>query len=300
MLGRTVGGETVIQSTNNASGNGVGNDMSQAYTCLMIAEDTPDYLGQLNSTYTQKLVPLRFTSAPSMITIKWSASTNPGIGFGSCSGTLATNQINYGGGNNERCFINAGNVPVLGMELMQNDGAISLADYATNSGSATNKATLLFVPVASGGLARGSRLSAADVAASNDKSLNSPVPVNCLASGGGDGWRCVAEFAVPAAIGGGASSNNSFIRLWLPYGGPTTDFSVSMNTAGGTAIEFIGVQAKIDSTGRANDIYRRVEARVELTDVYYPYPEFSLSLGGGSGAGLTKNFWVTTSGSGTL
>ena len=60
-----------------------------------------------------------------------------------------------------------------------------------------------------------------------------------------------------------------------------------------TTVSFLGVQAQIDSTGRANDLFRRVEARVELIDTNFPYPEFAVQLTGDSDENIEKNFWVT-------
>jgi hypothetical protein len=54
-------------------------------------------------------------------------------------------------------------------------------------------------------------------------------------------------------------------------------------------LPFVGVQARVDSTGRANDLFRRVEARIELVDIYFPLPDYSVQ----ANTDIVKNFWVT-------
>jgi len=53
--------------------------------------------------------------------------------------------------------------------------------------------------------------------------------------------------------------------------------------------QFDGVQPSIDSTGRANDLFRRVETRVDLVDTNFPFPEAAVDLTGN----LCKDFLVT-------
>jgi hypothetical protein len=93
--------------------------------------------------------------------------------------------------------------------------------------------------------------------------------------------------------------------LNLPYGKPTTEVSVKMYSCNDntksigaegncTNVKFADVQPKIDSTGRANDLFRRVEARVELADIDYPIAEFALaSTGSGDANIVKKDFYVT-------
>jgi hypothetical protein len=50
-------------------------------------------------------------------------------------------------------------------------------------------------------------------------------------------------------------------------------FQVEMLNSGGAIIPFDGVQPKVDSTGRANDSFRRVESRIEFVDPNFPVPE---------------------------
>jgi hypothetical protein len=57
-------------------------------------------------------------------------------------------------------------------------------------------------------------------------------------------------------------------------------------------MKFSGVQSIVDSTGRANDLFRRVEARLEMIDTYFPMPDAALTLSG-DGNNLNKSFYVT-------
>lgn len=139
-----------------------------------------------------------------------------------------------------------------------------------------------------------------------------------------DEFGCTATMEFPAPFGAtmtpegivnsdsnsGRSAETFFLVLALPYGQPTTDFAVQLCTDRGingdatrgdcldkdgnpSIARFSGVQISIDSTGRANDMYSRVEARVEFNDIYYPFPEFALQATGDSDDAIRKNFYVT-------
>ena len=83
------------------------------------------------------------------------------------------------------------------------------------------------------------------------------------------------------------------------YGKPDTSFRIQLlqcDDSGCKVVKFVGVQSMVDATGRANDLFRRVEARIELQDVSYPFVKYGLSVyGSGSGEGeIFKNYWATS------
>ena len=136
---------------------------------------------------------------------------------------------------------------------------------------------------------------------SNDKTAkNLPYAVYCNKEG--NDFACSAEIEIPRPVVGENSedvrSEETFIfAITLPYGGPSTHFSLeffcgdnevcsSETIAGGTEEETVssnraildGVQVKIDSTGRANDLYRRVETRLQPGEVAFPYPLYAIQV----------------------
>lgn len=115
-----------------------------------------------------------------------------------------------------------------------------------------------------------------------------------------------------------ASDIMRYLTISTPYEGIDTSFSVKMykdiGSASGTCgpnasgtglnefcttVEYAGVQSRVDSTGRANDLFRRVEARVELVDVNYPFPKYALSTYcqgtdcDGDEGKVIKNYWAS-------
>ena len=160
------------------------------------------------------------------------------------------------------------------------------------------------------------------IAYSANKSFNTPMDVVCD-PGHPDQWgtyACKADFYLPAPLGssytdGHASERNmatSFLVVNLPYGGPQTDISAKMYscidpqkpinatiaTAGGAVnceiIYFANVQPMVDSTGRANDLFRRVESRIELADTNFPIANYALAMTDPANTnGIVKDFYVT-------
>lgn len=307
--------ETIIQSeTSYNETTGVTNTMEQAYTCVKIAENTDDYLGRLNQNYRTKIIPVRVSpsnlTALNRIKLEWYNAEDQilaGLNYvGIGSGSLNTNKVGYGvsyAGTN--IFGGTSSAPpTVQMQLIQTDAVFSLPQFNTNSGSNTNQGTLMLRP-SSSGVSKVGNSSGIGLAASAEKALNNPIDIYCNNS---NTYSCAADISLPNPIQNGADASGSvrdeatmFIRLSLPYAAPETSFSIKLyncpsegaNTSECTQIEFVGVQAKVDSTGRANDLFRRVESRVELVDTYFPYPEFTADLNGGDDDSIWKNYWVT-------
>ena len=218
--------------------------------------------------------------------------------------------------------------PVLQSTIIQSAPIFSLNDFyvSDKATGSTNRGTLLLRPSSSEDLraARGNltstnssnHLPANALVDSANKHFNTPVDVYCKL-GDGDwagGYACQADFVVPHPIGSSERNySTSFLVLNLPYAAPSTEVNVKMwsckdsskglydtITSGSETVpncnpvEFSNVQPSVDSTGRANDLFRRIEARVELVDTYFPIANYALAMTDpNNNDGIQKDFYVT-------
>jgi len=314
-------GETPIVS----DGGGTGDYMDQAYTCVRLNDMPKDYVSSLSTNNRVRMVPLRALNQAEVdsIVFSWFSDSNTAGNaviprFTTDNSISANNRA--GLTNNTRLFCDVtadpscvNNVPnpqeappVIELELIQTASApngtpmFTLDQLNTNENAMTNRGTLILVPGDSGIAYPGGMVdntSNTGLAASADKGPNNPLPVKC--EGARSPYRCQVRIKLPKPrIAGGSrdvrANETTYLRLSLPYGQPNADFSIEMLKANGTdVVPFFNVQSVVDSTGRANDLFRRVEARIEMSDVFYPFPEFTLTLTGDDET-LNKNFWVTS------
>jgi len=195
--------------------------------------------------------------------------------------------------------------------------------YSSSTNSRTNRGTVLFRPSKNTSLKSlnlitndanySNHIAGNPFVTSSTKSQNNPMDVYCNYENNiewGNGYACVADIRVPLPkVSTGDDVRNDktfFLVLNLPYDKPKTEVSVEMKhcndhsksvfEAGNcSAVYFDGVQAVVDSTGRANDLFRRVEARVELTDSNFPLANFALAAYDPTNGNISKSFYVTTS-----
>lgn len=152
-------------------------------------------------------------------------------------------------------------------------------------------------------------------ALSSTKSHNTPLDVFCYTNDGintPNGYACTADIYVPRPIAHNGSDTRNFTTFFLvlnlPYDAPDTEVSVELKSCkydsssiytdsedGCKSVDFANVQPIVDSTGRANDLFRRVEARVELIDTYFPIVSYALAADGTEDdeGNIEKDFYVT-------
>ncbi len=310
----TVGG-TVVSGTDGET------TTNQAYTCVMIDTDLNDYRATLNSNHMAQVIRAGVanggTNTVSKIKISWHSVRVDNRNFLKYT-NFQNSRVTFGALNNSSIAV----PPTIEVQIVQTAPSFALSDFDIVESGRTNRGTVYLVPsntAVSGNStnfigawdtsANKNLVSAAQVVKTNDhKVSNKPFAVYCNPNTG-DEFYCSAEIELPGVIGGGNRANDTFmIGVSLPYQKPDTDFSIELlcsdgsdcgGKKGGTigsdsVIQIKNTQISIDSTGRANDLYRRVETRLETSDTAFGYgsPYYALQiLGGGT---TTKDLTVTS------
>ena len=307
VLGRENGGEdtqysTIIQETQSSTDGGSSSYMEQAYTCVKITEETDDYLTTLTAADSTRIIPLHSADLTDINAIEFSWYSDVNAGASTSTSGSATN---YMLGQDSTSTVLKDNSqtyapPVVTFEIFQTDSASGVPNFRVSElsvnnakSTGTDHAMLVFEPKPG---TDKNIVSAESVLDHSDKHNNDLIITNCKS---GERYACTTTIMLPPTYRGTPrAAATTFLKVSLPYNRPSTDISVSLcknwdaaeNKCSGYT-KLTGVQAAIDSTGRANDLYRRVEARVELVDLYYPYPEYAIYLGGSDET--SKSYWVT-------
>ncbi|MBR2725377.1 hypothetical protein IKF12_02530 [Candidatus Saccharibacteria bacterium] len=281
----------------------VGNNMQQYYTCVKI-DDTPnDVQGSLSSSKMLKVIEPKFDTSQASdikkLKIKWYSDKNmesSGFSFANFDNT-GTGGVTYKGLGQALSA-----PPTIFVGAIQTSGvSFSFSSFDLTSNGETNRGMVFLTPTENKAKASSSKennyygayknnknqIGKNALLKSNDKvSTNLPYVVYCdnLNTINGNDYACEATIELPDPIGtrfGYKRNNDTFrIVLGLPYGVPDTDFSLAFLCGDGKdcnsdegvlekdapVATLRDVQIEIDSTGKANDLFRRVEARLEKTD----------------------------------
>ncbi len=307
--------EVLISGTQASSDGKVVDTTNQAYTCVMLKDVLSDYRATLTSNESDKLVKVKFDNKNSSdvvskvktVKISWYSSRN-------------VEDFNYNNILNREVAFQPSSAtvpvpPTLQVQIVQTAKQFNLSQFDKTSARATNRATVFMVPtndqeLASKDLSNNyfgqydtakakNMISAEKIANTNNRlETNLPFVVYCPENST-DGYACTVELELPDTIGGGRNEDTFMFVISLPYGEPDTDFALEFYCADGTTCskqtvvvdnkpteenssqaKLKGVQVNVDSTGRANDLYRRVEVRLESKDNAYlsSYPMYAVEL----------------------
>lgn len=264
--------ETMIRS-----GNTGGLQFNQAYTCVNINLDSPDFLYEAKQEASQ-LVPLRAVGTFNKVVLQWYTQQD--------NGDAATASIPPEIARSERLPANTAwgeTTPPLMRAQLITPGA--QFDTATLDRTGSSRTVFLRpYEVVGGGstttLDVSSRARATDVGGTYD---NTASTINCSRNFANDSYACSVELTIPAVTVD--ASRNAFVRLNTLYKGAHVRVILKH---GDSVVNFNGVQPIVDATGRANNLFRRVEARLQIGDDF-PYPDNALHLKNS----LCKDFSVT-------
>lgn len=301
----------------NLSANNEDDYIVQAYTCVIVDNTPSDYRSTLGAGDTIRIVPLKTNNANSItgIRVLWYTEEDGPITGRNYLYDRNNKFTSLGSGNNTPT------PPTLSAQVIQTAKTFTLKQFDSSQGGATNRGTVFLVP--SKGNDAKNHISQSVLVSSNNHDYsrsdnNQPQKIKCENNSLSEVFACVASMELPRPIANdGTDERNGdtfFLVLSLPYGQPTTTFAVELcndeaepgggdgsargdcrKTNGEKAIaDFKDVQIAVDSTGRANDMYSRVEARVEFRDIYFPFPEFAIQSTSGDEDAIKKNFYVTS------
>lgn len=256
----------LINIDGNISGNvvsvesGSGGDLQQAYTCVNIKTKTPDYQTSLQANQS-RLIPLSALSSdgnssayPDKATLSWFMKRDSGSGDEfkydytkpTTPNPLTLPASNWG--DNTPSLIRVQIIPVA--------SSVNVSPAAVNDGSRT-----IFLYPKDGG-----STSSVDINSDTIRrvsKINTPVLANgCVVSKDATayGFACKADLTGFLADG----STKYYLRVTPLYNKSTVNITLH---SGGTSLLFDNVQPTIDSTGRANDLYRRSFTRMNPINI---------------------------------
>ena len=232
-------------------------DYNQAYTCVKIERNTEDYLGTLVSD-SSKMIPLIGVSAFNKVRLEWFSAKD--LGSLTISRPTYPNLLSTDSYKNEY-------PPVLIARLIQSPSSFKSDDLENRF---RNYSKLTFYPSTK-------TVGSPDFSTTNQYLANE---VKCQSLDGTVEYSCSVDIKIPDI-----SREIALLQLKSVYS--NTDFRVILLNDS-TTVNFKQVQTKVDSTGRAGDIYRRVETRLE-TVFNEAYPDSAVEVSGN----FCKDFGLT-------
>lgn len=298
-MGKPIGSngrkEVLIQEGNNDQGEFT----DQAYTCVLVSDVVPDYRGTLSADTRTKVIPLGIDrdgnntststnsnlSGVKKVRFSWYSDMNRGA-----------NDVDYRLSSNGK-FDNKSNAtipPTMQLSFIKFSGTSTNIETTYHvENTSDNYSTMVFLPSGKTDTPEVYQVSnttlkdAGNVEQGGNSLTHKPFEISCTKNAE---FACSVEIELPEAM---SNSDTAFLVASLPYGDAYTDFAVTLLGDNDRVIYLKGVQISVDSTGRTNQLVRRVESRLDPADLFFPYPQYALELNGGDDDSLKKNFWVT-------
>lgn len=263
--------------------------LDQAYTCVKVMVETSDYVGSVNRD-ASRIVPLKGKSDFNQVVLNWYSQVDlqksidsPGertIELPDASSGMTLPKLDDWPSNTPS---------IMRAQLIQFGGNFKLSDFDKTTDETSNAHTLFLYPSTVGRDIERPADFAGDIRLTQGAETLQPVACerNFSSTTVDKKFACSVRLILPNPVGATDGARTAYLRL-DPIYNSLTHFSVSLQN-NDELVKFKDVQPIIDSTGRANDLFRRVQSRVELENDLFPYPESTVELTGS----LCKTFLVT-------
>ena len=293
--------------------NDNGNRLNQAYTCTYFSTSLDDYRADLSSGDPQKVIKAELdTAAKDIHYIKVSWYSNPeGAKLSYANYDYENDKVVFPPANNNGASV----PPTISVQLIQTADTFNMDQFKQSDGGMTNRGTVYLVPTDrtpnnpnvldhetymynNKNFVRANALADSN----NKRWINKPYLIKCGENSTSE-FVCSATIELPNPMYGDRSDKTFMVVVGLPYERPETDISVKFcktdctntNDSIGSSVyaKINDVQIEIDSTGRANDLFRRVVTRLDTSDsgsAAYLFDAIQLL---GDGTSLIKNMTVT-------
>lgn len=260
--------ETLIAQSQNANDDDAALAMLQAYTCVKLSLNTDDFLGSLPENSGGQLVPLKGVSPFDAVAISWFSQADLEEGALSLPSSISSPLPAPSDWPSSQ-------PPLLRAQFIRPGNEFRLTDFD----SAEHSSTLFLYPHSVGSTEVSINFDG--VRSDGTPSQISPLHITCSDT-------LTRAYFCRAIVDLEDETNNAYLYLSALYN--KANFRVELLRDGAT-VQFDGVQPAVDSTGRANDLFRRVESRIQMSSdtVAYPAAAFTVEKN------LCKNFLVTDS-----
>ncbi len=279
----TVPSEVIIQQSLAGDANSI--DLNQAYSCVKVAYTASDIEDSVDANDID-LIPLNAGSDNfDRIRVSWFSAEDLSSNLSyPANAPLLPSTAGWDSGGSTP--------PLLRLQTVLTNGSFDVDDFnigASNDVTSTN--TLFLYPDAGAGVPPAVPTSYSAKAndsrtGNNGSDPKSPLQVDCFQDLYSDGgYACRADIILPTTVSqtGSGTARNAYLIIGALYKG--TDYKIeAFNGANNNPVSVVA--PVVDSTGRANDLYRRVKARVRLEG---DYPIARMDVNGD----VCKNFSIT-------
>jgi Tfp pilus assembly protein PilX len=253
-------------------------NLNQAYTCVKVELETDTYEKSAGADELQ-LIQLKSKQPFSKVVLEWYSSED----------VTDEASVDIPASDPDRQLVpndewRKNRPPLLETQLVQTAASFSLSQFDAASDVKSNTNTLMLYPMN----VTTSEHSIGSIDVRRGAENSTPTATRCIQLvGTGATYACTAVIVLPDPIGGNASSrskDNTYLRLVPRYN--STHYRITLKDDTNGMVKFDGVQPRVDSTGRASNLFRRVTARIELAGANV-YPEAAVDV--------TNNFCKTFS-----